>query len=117
MFLVGQLPGMGEVSTEDGVTIRLNGLGLLVFAAVVLAYHFAFEVTSGRSLGKALLGLRVVTENGERATPKAIAVRTALRLVDALPALYLVGFIAMLASTPRGRRLGDMAAKTAVIRG
>jgi hypothetical protein len=46
----------------------------------------------------------------------AIAVRTLLRIVDWLPALYLVGFIAMLATGERRMRLGDLAARTRVAR-
>jgi len=43
-------------------------------------------------------------------------VRTLLRIVDWLPALYLVGFIAMLATGERRMRLGDLAARTRVAR-
>jgi uncharacterized RDD family membrane protein YckC len=45
----------------------------------------------------------------------AIVLRTLLRVVDWLP-FYLVGFIVVLATGSRRRRLGDLAAKTSVAR-
>lgn len=117
MFAIGAVPGLGDVKAGDGgVAVTLNGLGAVVFAAVALGYHFAWEATNAKSLGKALLGLRVVGEDGAPAAPKAVAIRTLLRLVDVLPVLYLVGFITMLSARPRGRRVGDLVAKTGVVR-
>jgi uncharacterized RDD family membrane protein YckC len=111
---------VGEIRTESGTEwgfyAGLNPAWWLVYLAVVLAYHFGFEVTVGQSVGKRLLGLRVTRSDGSRPSAAAIAVRTLLRLVDWLPALYLVGFIAMLATGERRMRLGDLAARTRVAR-
>jgi len=41
-------------------------------------------------------------------------IRTLLRLIDALPLLYLTGFVCAAASK-RTARVGDLAARTAVI--
>lgn len=62
------------------------------------------------------LGLRVEAVDGGRPSGQAIGLRTVLRLVDGLPFLYLVGFIAMLATGSRRQRLGDLAANTRVTR-
>ena len=70
----------------------------------------------GQTLGKQLLGLRVVRADGSRLSVPAIAVRTLLRIVDWLPARCLVGFLAMLATGERRQRLGDLAARTRVAR-
>lgn len=109
-----------EIRTESGtgwrISANLDPAWWLVYLAVVLAYYFVFEVAVGQTVGKRLLGLRVVRADGSRPSAAAIAVRTLLRLVDWLPALYLLGFIAMLASGQRRQRLGDLAAKTRVAR-
>jgi uncharacterized RDD family membrane protein YckC len=53
--------------------------------------------------------------DGQPLTRQKVAIRTVLRLVDGLPFLYLVGFIAMVASKQK-QRLGDMAAGTIVVK-
>ena len=112
---------VGEIRTESGTEwgfyVDLSPAWWLVYLAVVLGYYFVFEVAVGQSVGKRLLGLRVTRADGSRPSAAAIAVRTLLRLVDWLPALYLVGFLAMLATgEERRQRLGDLAAKTRVAR-
>ena len=69
----------------------------------------------GQTLGKRLLGLRVVEASGLRLRPSQIIVRNLLRFVDLLPGLYLVGGISCVLSSRR-QRLGDIAAGTIVIR-
>jgi uncharacterized RDD family membrane protein YckC len=114
---VGEIrTGWGSSATEWGFSANLNGVWWLVYLAVLLVYYFVFEVAVGQSVGKRLLGLRVVRADGSRPSAAAIAVRTLLRIVDWLPFLYLVGFIAMLATGVRRQRLGDLAAKTRVAR-
>jgi uncharacterized RDD family membrane protein YckC len=119
VFLIFSLT-VGEIRTESGTkwgsTAYLNPAWSLVYLAVLLAYYFVFEVAVGQTVGKRLLGLRVVRADGSRPSAAAIAVRTLLRLVDWLPALYLVGFIAMEATGERRQRLGDLAARTRVAR-
>jgi uncharacterized RDD family membrane protein YckC len=111
---------VGEIRTESGpgwgVYADLDPAWWLVYLAVVLVYHFGFEVAVGQTVGKRLLGLRVVRADGSRPSVAAIAVRTLLRIVDWLPALYLVGFLTMLATGKRRMRLGDLAARTRVAR-
>jgi uncharacterized RDD family membrane protein YckC len=109
---------IGESTVEGGeVSFELNGPEAALYLALVLLYYFALESTIGQTVGKLLLGLRVVRTDGSRPSTGAAAVRTLLRVVDWLPFLYLVGFIAMLATGPRRQRLGDLAARTAVAQG
>jgi hypothetical protein len=67
----------------------------------------------GQTLGKRLLGLRVIDAQGLRLQLPQIALRNLLRAVDALPLFYLVGGTASLVSR-YGQRLGDLAANTVV---
>jgi uncharacterized RDD family membrane protein YckC len=108
---------IGDTKTEGGNnTVALNGWPFLLYLALVLLYYFVLEAIWRASLGKLLLGLRVVGRDGGRPSAGAIALRTLLRIVDWLPFFYLVGFIALLATGTRRQRLGDLAAKTRVVR-
>lgn len=102
----------GSGSTSGSAS--LSGGPFFVYLGLVLVYYFVLEAAVGATVGKLLLGLRVVGSDGDRPSTGAIALRTLLRIVDWLPFLYLVGFIAMLATGARRQRLGDLAAKTSV---
>jgi uncharacterized RDD family membrane protein YckC len=115
VFLIFSLT-VGEIRTQGEYSATLNEAWSGVYLGVVLWYYFVLEVAVGQSVGKRLLGLRVTRADGSRPSAAAISVRTLLRLVDWLPFLYLVGFIAMLATGERRQRLGDLAAKTRVTR-
>ena len=69
----------------------------------------------GQTVGKRLLQLRVVDEQGLKLQFSQVVIRNLLRIVDSLPALYLVGGIASLTSR-KCQRLGDLAAGTIVVR-
>jgi uncharacterized RDD family membrane protein YckC len=89
----------------------------LLYLALPPCYYFALEATVGRTVGKLVLGLRILRADGGRPSTGAIFERTLLRLVDGFPAFYLTGFITMLVTGPQRRqRLGDLAAGTIVVR-
>jgi uncharacterized RDD family membrane protein YckC len=87
----------------------------VLYALGVAAYFILMEVRFGQTLGKMLTGIRVIDER-TGATPDfgAASIRTVLRLVDGL-AGYLVAYAVVLTSARR-QRLGDMAARTLVVR-
>lgn len=70
---------------------------------------------AGRTLGKRVFGLRVIQESGVRLGFFHAAVRNLVRAVDHLPVLYLFGG-ALAALSSKGRRLGDLAGGTVVVR-
>jgi Tol biopolymer transport system component/uncharacterized RDD family membrane protein YckC len=108
---------IGERKVEGGsVSLSLSGAAAGLYFALVLLYYFALEAALGQTVGKLLLGLRVVDPDGSRPSVFAIGVRTLLRIVDWLPLLYLVGFITMMVTGSRRQRLGDLAAKTSLAR-
>jgi uncharacterized RDD family membrane protein YckC len=108
---------VGEASVEGGTfSFALGGASMALYVALVLLYYLVLEWTIGQTVGKLLLGLRVVRAGGGRPSVWAVAIRTVLRIVDWLPLLYLVGFIAMLSTGARPRRLGDLAAGTEIMR-
>jgi uncharacterized RDD family membrane protein YckC len=90
---------------------------LLVF----VAYPTTMEtLTNGRSLGKRALGLRVVREDGGPIRVRHALTRTLVGLAVEWPGLIMpmvtwaVSMLTMIFS-PRGRRLGDLAAGTFVV--
>jgi uncharacterized RDD family membrane protein YckC len=88
----------------------------VTFFALLFIYPVAFELASGgRTPGKRWSSLRVVCDDGTPITFRASALRNLLRLVDALPGMYLVGAVAIFVSR-NNQRLGDLAAGTIVVR-
>ncbi len=91
------------------------GLVLLVVFVVEWAYYVLFEtVWSGRTPGKRVLSLRVVTEGGHPLRFGDSLLRNLLRAADFLPGAYAIGLVVM-GRDPRFRRLGDLAAGTIVV--
>lgn len=114
--LVGVLFGRGR-ATSSSASVDLRGTSALVYFGLALAYYFASEATTGQTLGKRALGIAVRGRGGRPAGVGAIALRTALRVVDILPFLYLVGLLVVLTTgANRHQRLGDLAAGTTVER-
>lgn len=98
----------------------LSGLAqtLLVVAFFGAQWLFwtCFEgLGGGRTLGKRLLRIRVVRDDGAPIGVFEAAVRNLARLIDFLPSGYGVGVLTML-FTRQHRRLGDLLAGTVVVR-
>lgn len=104
---------------SDGDTVYYTESGLLsaglVLYAIAIALHVILQGFTGATLGKLATGLRVVDEQGQRAPFWRVLVRWLLWIVDSLPAFGLVGLITA-ATTTGHRRVGDMVAKTHVVR-
>ncbi|NCC51584.1 MAG: RDD family protein [Spartobacteria bacterium] len=68
----------------------------------------------GQTLGKRLLRIQVMDEQGLRLQFSQVVVRNLLRPVDALPMFYLLGGVTALINR-KAQRLGDITANTIVI--
>lgn len=86
-----------------------------VMALLWLVYFTYFEGTSGQTIGKKLTHIKVVKEDGSTCDLGSALVRNFLRIVDHLPFLYILGII-LIAATDKRQRLGDMLAKTIVVK-
>jgi uncharacterized RDD family membrane protein YckC len=95
-----------------GPTSRPLWVAALVGAFI---YFWWCEAVWGRTLGKRLCDLRVVGRNGEKLRAGGAFVRNLLRVVDWLPLFYVLG-AAVIWATPRHQRLGDIAARSVVVR-
>ena len=91
------------------------GLIFMTYALGEVIYPVAFELLGdGQTLGKRMVGIRVVNADGTRIRWQASLLRNLLTFADMLPGTYLFAITSML--TSRGfRRLGDHAAGTLVI--
>ena len=108
----------------DGVVIAIPAIALVVtgrnadlslallVAAVQLSYFFILEATVGQTLGKQLMGLKVVRADGAPAGIAAVSARTVLRLLED----NLLGLIVMVLSGKRRQRIGDFLGGTIVAR-
>jgi uncharacterized RDD family membrane protein YckC len=100
----------------DGGELRLSAaslvFALVMNASVLFLYGWLLEATWGATLGKALVGIRIV-RTSERGCFSACAVRNVLRIVDGL-GCYLVG-TAVAACSDGRRRIGDICGHTAVV--
>jgi len=112
--LLGVVFGKSETSGSSA-SINLTGLSAPVFFGLTFAYYWLCDGIGGRTVGKALLGLRVVRTDGVPIGLSRAAVRTLIRIVDGLPFFYLVGFITMLATGVRRQRIGDLATQSHVV--
>lgn len=113
---VGLAAAMGNLETEDAsFSVELENEGFLLFLACFFAYYFLAETLAQTTIGKGLLGLRVVAEDGTRAPGGKIALRTVLRFIDALPFFYIVGLVTIAVTGERKARIGDLAANTRVV--
>ncbi len=82
--------------------------------AIWLSYYIVFEAVFGATPGKLMNGVRVIAIDGGPLPFRAVVVRNVLRLIDALPAMYLVGGVVLLA-TVNSQRVGDRWAGTTVV--
>lgn len=89
--------------------------GLLMFGGAMLAMLVVLQGLTGATLGKLMVGIRTVREDGRPPGILKALVRTLMWIADGAFVGPLVGFIAAVASKGH-RRLGDMVAKTFVVR-
>jgi uncharacterized RDD family membrane protein YckC len=92
------------------------------FAAVVapalalyFLYHLVLEtLMRGRTPGKRMAGVSIISRDGTAADVGALLTRNVFRLIDSLPLFYGIGLIAVM-TTHEHRRIGDLAAGTLLV--
>ncbi|MDP2276230.1 MAG: RDD family protein [Archangium sp.] len=103
-----------------GVGEQLLGVGVaaqfVIWFLIDWGYMVLLEtVWSGQTVGKKMMGLRVIQDTGVRVGVYQSLLRNLVRPLDKLPILYLVGGVAALFSGTQ-QRLGDLLAGTIVVR-
>ncbi|MCY7409039.1 MAG: RDD family protein [Chitinophagales bacterium] len=88
----------------------------IVNILIFVFYSLTFEMLmNGQSVGKRLLGLKIVKITGKEPTGNDYVVRWAFRFIDIWCSLGSIA-VMMISSTERSQRLGDLLANTAVIK-
>ncbi len=90
--------------------------GFVAWFLVDWFYAVALETLwSGKTVGKSVMGLRAISENGVRMTAMQALLRNLARPVDRLPLFYVVGGV-FAGLSEASQRLGDVLAGTIVVR-
>ena len=89
--------------------------GAMPATAIYFLYHLVLEpLMAGRTPGKRLAGLRVLTPEGQVPTAGALITRNVFRIVDSMPLFYVVGLLFVFFGRQH-LRLGDLAAGTVLV--
>lgn len=92
-----------------------RAFGLIAYFLLEWFYPVAFEVwRNGQTVGKQVMRLRVLHDDGTPITFAASLIRNLLRVVDLLPLFYVTGIICSVCNR-RFKRVGDLAAGTLVV--
>ena len=102
--------GKGTLGSEPYILFAI-----IPALAIYSLYHPILEIAmQGRTPGKRSAGVRLVTASGATPPVAAILIRNLFRLIDGMPAFYLVGLIATFVTAQRVR-IGDLAAGTVLV--
>jgi len=125
---------------EEDTWHNLWAVYMLLVILPILVYHVVLEITmNGQSVGKKILGLRVVNENGGRPSVSQFFIRWLLRdvwffllllfgismagrsggegtFMILLALAYFIVDIILVISSKKGQRIGDVLAHTILIR-
>lgn len=102
----------------SGISAFVAGFVLAGLLLGWIAYFAAFQTAwGGQTPGKRALGLRTIASDGRPGTAVQFLLRSILWPVDAvIPLPFLSVGSVLIAATPRHQRLGDLAARTVVVR-
>lgn len=113
ILLVGTPSSALFFATEmESMTLAITIIALFL---INWGYYFAYEYFSGgKTIGKKIIGIRVIQENGHSITLLSSFIRNFLRIIDMLPANYFIGIL-MVFFHSKHKRVGDLVAGTIVV--
>jgi uncharacterized RDD family membrane protein YckC len=107
--------GFGVAGDSDSTSGLYFLIAVLPALAIYFLYHPVLEIAMhGRTPGKRMAGVRIVTREGATPGVGAILIRNVFRLVDSLPMFYCLGLAVVLISAQHVR-IGDLAAGTLLV--
>jgi uncharacterized RDD family membrane protein YckC len=108
---LGSIAALGEEEPGAGFVLWV----VLPSLAIYFLYHPVLEIAMhGRTPGKRIAGVRLVTRSGDIPGAGALLLRNIFRILDSLPFAYLVGLM-MVVFTEHHVRAGDLAAGTLLV--
>lgn len=106
------------ICTQAAISSAQNGMLPLILGFVwvvfIFAYYIYLEGSRGQTIGKMVVKIKVVTEDGGKISMKQAFIRNVLRIIDGIGG-YLLGAILIWRSDKK-QRLGDSIAKTVVVK-
>ncbi len=111
---------VGIAALLVGAFLRVSGLAIGVTFAIAFVvqwlYGGLFEAFwNGQTLGKRMLGIRVMSKDGQPISGFQAVLRLVLRAADMLPFPFYMAGLCTATMTRRFQRLGDLAARTIVV--
>jgi uncharacterized RDD family membrane protein YckC len=101
----------GEPEDYDANLLWIVAPGTIIY----FFYHPILEIAMrGRTPGKRIAGVRLVTREGDIPGIGALLLRNVFRVLDSLPGVYLVGLLTVM-FTQHHVRVGDLAAGTVLV--
>jgi uncharacterized RDD family membrane protein YckC len=111
LFHAGRLLFVEGFPTSGGYYLTVVMPATLIY----FLYHPVLEIAMhGRTPGKRIAGVRLVSRTGDIPSPGALLVRNVFRILDSMPFAYLVGLICVF-FTAQHVRIGDIAADTLLV--
>ncbi|MEK3889363.1 RDD family protein [Bacillus sp. FSL K6-3431] len=111
VFLIGS-PDLFSFMEVDSVILSVVIVCLFI---INWGYFVVLEYFSGgRTIGKRMVGIRAIQENGHSLTLLSSFIRNLLRIVDSLPTGYFLGIV-MIFFHSKHKRIGDLVAGTIVV--
>ncbi|WP_241494333.1 RDD family protein [Bacillus coahuilensis] len=90
-FLLSGEPSLFWLSTLPSY---LFGIVIVVVFLINWGYFVFLEYYwSGKTVGKSMVGVRVIQQNGHSITLLSSMIRNLLRIIDTLPAAYFIGIL------------------------
>jgi uncharacterized RDD family membrane protein YckC len=109
-------PGVMSSGVESLFKSVFSAIITVLMFIVLFGYFIFFEVLwSGQTPGKKIAQIQVLRDNGEPVKFVDVLLRNLFRMIDFLPWYYIMGIALMLVNKQR-KRLGDIIAKTIVVR-
>src|SRR6202165_3431226 len=118
LIILGILTAVYFVAASFAVVGSAAAVLFLVIGAfvVIFGYFWVSEALwSGQTIGKKAFRLRAVGDRGEPLTFTQAGIRNIVRIVDFLPYAYGIGLVVLFVNG-HGKRLGDLAAGTIVVK-
>ena len=129
----------GSDFMDTDTNYNLQAIRIILFSLPILIYHVVMEITmNGQSIGKKIMSLRVVNENGGRASVSQFLIRWLVRdiwfllllivglngafqsaesvFIVCTAIIFFITEIILVVSSQKSQRLGDILAHTILIR-
>lgn len=113
IYVYRELSKLGSASTAPPQLVIAGIYWFMAAMAVYVLHTSILETITTRSIGKFVMGLRVVRTDGGTPDASALIIRNVLRIIDLGLACVPLVFVMV---SPLRQRIGDVAAGTVVIR-